>query len=210
MGAESFGLSRHRPTGTEMKRVLLPLAALAIAGLLFTNTRAAYGCSCVPSSTQQKVENTDVIVIGTVVRLVEDPDERVGTDLEVDGIVSVERYLKGSGPSEIEVDDPPSGGLCGFLDQASAGRRYLFFLKGEGAHFSTSSCAGSIPITEDAASQQHLRDVEAAVAGAGSLPDTGSAPPSEEPGSDTLWLAIIIGSSLAGASAWLVRRASRG
>ena len=197
-----------------MKRLLLPLAAIAIAGLLFTGTRPAYGCSCLPSSTQQKVENTDVIVIGTVVRLVEDPDEGVRTDFEVDGIVSVERYLKGSGPSEIEVDDPPSGGLCGFLDQTSTGKRYLFFLTGEAARFSTSSCDGSIPITNDEASQQHLRNVEAAVAGAGTLPDTGSAPPSGQPGSDAPWLAVIIGSSavaggLVAASAWLLRRAWR-
>ena len=190
-----------------MKRLLLPLAALATAGLLFTSTRPAYGCSCLPSSTQQKVENADVIVIGTVVQLIEDPDEGVGTELEVDGIVSVERYVKGSGPSEIEVDDPPSGGLCGFLDQTSTGKRYLFLLSGQAAGFSTSSCDGSIPITSDETSEQYLRDVESTVSGAGSFPDTGSAPSGDKPDSDSRWLAA--GAAALVAAAWLLRRASR-
>ena len=205
-----------------MTRLLLPLAALAIAGVLLpTGIRPAYACSCTALIPQQHVDNADVIVIGTVVQLIDTseqfpaaPEKSEGTGIasitDVDAVVAVERYLKGTGPAQVEVDDPPSGGTCGFFDQASLGKRYLLFLTGETSPFQAHLCSGSTLIVDDQFNQQFLQDVKA-ITGPGVPPATGTAPPVAEPGADFPWLPIILGSSLGAsaliaASAFLLRR----
>ncbi len=200
-----------------MKRFLLPLVAVAIVGLLLPSLNPAYACSCAALTPEQYVDNADIIVIGTVVRLIETteefptPEEKPDGQIpDVDAAVQVERYLKGSGPAEIEVDDPPSGGTCGFLEQASLGQRYLLFLTGETSPLQTHLCSGSMPLVDTPHVQQFLQDVQA-ITGPGTLPPTGSAPPNEQPGAGVPWLPIIIASSvgaaaLAAASALLLRR----
>ena len=98
-----------------MKRFLLPLAAVAIAGSLQpAGLRPAYACSCVGYSPEEKVANADVIAIGTVSRIFDNPftipdPKRTNGEVtlqDVDAVVSVERYLKGTGPAEIVADDP--------------------------------------------------------------------------------------------------------
>jgi len=200
-----------------MKRLLLPLAAIAIAGFLLPSVNPAYACSCAFSTPQELVDFADVIVIGTVVRLIETteefptPEEKPDGQIpDVDAAVQVERYLKGSGPAEIEVDDPPSGGTCGFLEQASLGQRYLLFLTGETSPLQTHLCSGSTPLVDTPHVQQFLQDVQA-ITGPGTLAPTGSAPPNEQPGAGVPLLPIVIASSvgaaaLAAASALLLRR----
>ena len=194
-----------------MKRFLLPLAAVAIAGLLLpAGLRPAYACSCALLSTEEYVNNADVIAIGTVVQLIETAEqfppveeESDGIIPDIDAVVAVERYLKGDGPAEIEVDDPPSDGTCGFLDQASLGERHLLFLTNS---FTTHICAGSTLLTDDPANLQFLQDVQA-ITGPGSLPPTGFAPPADKSGDSAPWLVIALGTAaLAGAFAFLLRR----
>ena len=203
-----------------MKRLLLPLAAITIAGLLLpAGVRPAYACSCAALTPEQYVDNADIIVVGTVVRLIETteefptPAEKPGGQIpDVDAALQVERYLKGSGPAEIEVDDPPSGGTCGFLEQASLGQRHLLFLTGETSPLQTHLCSGSTPLVDTPHVQQFLQDVQT-ITGPGTLPPTGSTPPSEQPASDTPWLPIILGSALAAsglaASAFLMHHRLR-
>ena len=201
-----------------MKRLLLPLVAAAIAGLILPiGVRPAYACSCAPLSADQHVANADHIAIGTVVRLIHTteqfpaPEEKPdGTIPDVDAVVEVERYLKGSGPAEIEVDDPPSGGTCGFFDQSSLEQRYLLLLTGETSPFKTHLCSGSTPLIENQFIQQFLQDVQA-ITGPGTLPTPGSAPPGEQSGDGLPWLPIILASALgtaglAATSAFLLRR----
>ncbi len=197
-----------------MKRFLLPLAAVAITGLLLpAGVRPAYACSCALLSTEEYVNNADVIAIGTVVQLIETAEqfppveeESDGIIPDIDAVVAVERYLKGDGPAEIEVDDPPSGGTCGFLEQASLGQRYLLFLTGETSPLQTHLCSGSTPLVDTPHVQQFLQEVQA-ITGPGTLPPTDSAPPADESGGSTPWLAIAASAGiLAAASALLLRR----
>ena len=190
-----------------MKRLLLPLAAITIASLLLPSVNPAYACSCAALTPEQYVDDADIIVIGTVVRLIETteefptPEEKPDGQIpDVDAVVEVERYLKGSRLAEIEVDDPPSGGTCGFLEQASLGQRYLLFLTGETSPLQTHLCSGSTPLVDVPHVQQFLQEVQA-ITGPGTLPPTGSAPPADDSGGGTPWLPIIIGSSLAAALA---------
>ena len=196
-----------------MKRLLLPLAALTIASLLLPSVNPAYACSCAALTPEQYVDNADIIVIGTVVRLIETteefptPEEKPDGQIpDVDAAVQVERYLKGSTPVEIEVDDPPSGGTCGFLEQESLGQRYLLFLTGETSPLQTHLCSGSTPLVDTPHVQQFLQEVQA-ITGPGTLPPTDSAPPADESGGGTPWLAIAASAGiLAAASALLLRR----
>ena len=197
-----------------MKRFLLPLAAVAITGLLLpAGVRPAYACSCALLSTEEYVNNADVIAIGTVVQLIETAEqfppveeESDGIIPDIDAVVAVERYLKGDGPAEIEVDDPPSGGTCGFLEQASLGQRYLLFLTGETSPLQTHLCSGSTPLVDTPHVQQFLQEVQA-ITGPGSLPPTGIAPPADKSGDSAPWLVIALGTAaLAGAFAFLLRR----
>ncbi len=203
-----------------MKPLLLPLAAAAIAGLLLPSVNPAYACSCAALTPKQYVDNADIIVIGTVVRLIETteefptPEEKPDGQIpDIDAAVQVERYLKGSGPADIEVDDPPSGGTCGFFEQASLGQRYVLFLTGETSPLETHLCSGSTPLVDTPHVQQFLQDVQA-ITGPGTLPPSGSAPPNEQPGAAVPLLPIVIASSvgaaaLAAASALLLRRRLR-
>ena len=204
-----------------MKRLLLPLAAITIAGLLLpSGVRPAYACSCAPLPPQAHVDNADVIVIGTVSEVIDTteqfpaPEEKSdGAIPDVDAVIEVERYLTGSGPAEIEVDDPPSGGTCGFLEQTSLGQRYLLFLTGEASPFKTHLCSGSTLLLDEPLNQEFLEAV-LAITGPGTFPTTGSPSSAGGSGSTVPWLTIIIGSSLgagalAAASAFLLRRLTR-
>ena len=196
-----------------MKRFLLPLVAVTIASLLLPSVNPAYACSCAAATPEQHVDYADIIVIGTVVRLIETteefstPEEKPDGQIpDVDAAVQVERYLKGSGLAEIEVDDPPSGGTCGFFEQASLGQRYVLFLTGETSPLQTHLCSGSTPLVDTPHVQQFLQEVQA-ITGPGTLPPTDSAPPADESGGGTPWLAIAASAGiLAAASALLLRR----
>jgi hypothetical protein len=92
-----------------------------------------------------------------------------------DAAVSVERYLKGSGPQEIVVDDPVGDADCGFFGEASVGQRYVLFLQDEGAALTTHLCAGNEP-----ASDAFVAEIEE-VTGPGVTPDDAVTPPDPDP-----------------------------
>ena len=191
---------------TTLHRLLAPLALLATAAVLLSAAvPSAYACSCAALTARQHIENADVIAIGKVVRL-EDTTEPVptvpgksdGAVPDLDAVVLVQRYLKGVGPAEITVDDPPSGGACGFFDEASLGETYLLFLKGQSSPFETNICAGSGQLAGEARDQQFLEEVVA-------ITGRGAAPEEHFP-----WVIVGVGTGLgvilAGASAILLRR----
>jgi hypothetical protein len=213
-----------------MKRLVLPLAIVALLAAVSTSMRPAYACSCTgPTLPQAQVDAADTIVIGTVARVFDNPytiensaqpeDEFEVQD--VDAVVHVERYLKGGGPAEIIVDDPQHGGGCGILEERSLNSRYMLFLSGEDSPFTTTLCSGSLPIEGPglvtlAVTEEYAAAVVegvTAVTGPGNLPSSDAAAPSGS-SSDTPWLAIAIGGAalagagagLAAAAAWLVRR----
>ncbi len=181
-----------------MTRLLAPMAiAVAVAALLSAGVPSAHACSCVVRTTQAYLDGADVVAVGTIIRLIDDKDIGDGPN-DLDARVSVARYLKGSGPAEITVDDPPSGGTCGFLDDGDLGKTYLLFLTGSDSPFESNLCSGNTllvgPAPEDG--QGRLDEVEA-LTGPGAPPNAGPAP--SQSGTDVPWLAIGLGSGLGAA-----------
>lgn len=181
--------------GATMKRLLLPLTAIAIASLVLpmTGARTAYACSC-GYQTQEKVQLADLIVIGIATSATfEGPIDDVEKELiagrssnrlsEVEGVVevSVESYLKGSGPPSLTVGGNQVaasldaagklklelGSPCGTFDEASVDKRYLLFLwSGSSGRYVTSACTGSMPLSPASETQYRVypEDFAAALA----------------------------------------------
>ena len=195
--------------GANMKRLLLPLAALAIVGLLLSSgSRRAYGCWCVPLTPQEYADSADVIIIGTVSK-----------QFKETFIIAPERYLKGGGPSEIRVRDAAFGSDCGVLpyDLASQRYRYLLFLTeatgAQNSQLETSQCTGTVFLSGQQHATDFLENVQART-GPGVPPQ--EAPPASETNGDGgfPWLPVVIASTasagaLGAAAAWLLQHASR-
>ena len=164
---------------SRMKRLPLSLTIAAVAGLLWVNVTPSYACSCAIRPVAESVGFYDAVVIGTVLRLTDDPDASFP---DKDAVVSVERYLKGSGPQEIVADDPVGDADCGFFGEASVGERYVLFLSdedlfgdGDDGLLHTHLCAGN-----QLASDDFLAEVEA-VTGPGVAPDGAATSPDPDP-----------------------------
>lgn len=162
-----------------MKRLLVPLTIVALIGLMWGRVAPAYACSCAVQPVAERLAFYNHAVVGTVVRLVDDPSEGYAEGYpDKDAVVSVERYLKGSGPAEIVADDPVGDADCGFFSEASVGQRYVLFLgtddlfgnSDDGAVY-THLCAGN-----EIASDALIAEVEA-VTGSGVPPDGGQPVP---------------------------------
>jgi len=163
-----------------MKHLLAPTAIIATVAILFSAITPAHACSCAQLSVEESVTNADIVAIATVTRMVSAPELR-GDDgvQDSDGIASVERYLKGSGPVEITVDDPVGDGDCGFLDETHVGERHLFFLTTDDGPYRTHLCAGNAVITgkfvDEPTVNAYVAEVEA-ITGPGQAPDDSQQP----------------------------------
>ncbi len=206
---------------TNMKRLLLPLAAVAIAGLLLpAGVRPAYACSCALTSIETRVQDADIILTGTVTELVItpplNPDAPDGEEHRTDVVLQVNEYLKGSGPSTVTIFEPglafqfdTDGNLitafssCATFGQGSEGKRYILFLTGSvDSLTSPGLCSGSGIVDEE-----HLQEVQAVLAAPVDLPDTGGPPPAVDSSADFPWLATALGAGvLAAASGLLLHR----
>ncbi len=128
-----------------MKRRLLPLPI--VFALLFaplqTASDTAYACSCAPQTVEEQVAAADIVAVGTLVSLYEDETIDGMGLVDMDGVVSVSTYYKGSGPSEIAVDDPAHGGVCGIIGEDSVGRDAVMYLELRDGEYLTHLCAGS-------------------------------------------------------------------
>ncbi len=131
-----------------MKRLSLALSLVALGGLL-TSAAAprAHACSCAALTAAEAVRQADIVAIGKVIRLT--TEEAGGQPPDEDAMVLVERYLKGDGPREIAVDDPPSSASCGIFDAGSLSKRYLLFLTGETSPFQTNLCSRTTELAGD-------------------------------------------------------------
>ncbi|MCH8815969.1 MAG: hypothetical protein IH957_12930 [Chloroflexi bacterium] len=158
-----------------MKHLLAPTALIATVAILFSAVTPAHACSCAQPSVEEIVANADIVAIATVTRLVDATEMWGITGVpDRDGIASVERYLKGSGPAEITVDDPSGDGDCGFLDETDVGERHLFFLTTDDGAYKTHLCSGNALLTGEFVDEDtvnaYLAEVEA-VTGPGHPPD---------------------------------------
>jgi len=180
-----------------MKRLLLPLSLVALAGSMHSAATPARACSCAGLTTAEYVRQADIVAMGKVVRLTTAEDGSQPPDQ--DAMVLVERYLKGDGPSEIAVDDPPSSASCGIFDAGSLGKRYLLFLTGETSPLETNLCSRTTELAGEPGDQQLLEDV-AAITGSGSPAGEGF------PWLPVIAPAAVFGAALLGASAFVLRR----
>ncbi len=202
-----------------MKRLLLPLAAVAIAGLLLpAGVRPAYACTCAPLPTDDDGVNElmgyfDALVIGTI--------EKPGSNETHPGKVqvAVESLFKGPPVASLSLDQ--SSGLnteqeslgpdCSLLIAEKPNRKYFLALRAElDGTYSPSGCSTfpmewlDAPRREDIAA--FLGTLET-LTGVSAFPPTGSEPLIEQSVDDFPWLAIALGASaLATASALLLRR----
>jgi hypothetical protein len=170
------------------------LAVVAVVGLLARSAAPVAACVCAPTPLEDNVDAAGTILVGTVNEVRFDPplsDPGPYEDRRTIMVVSVERYLKGSGDPTVEVVEPgivvitsingePSGGVagdCSTFDLGSAGRRYLLFLPETSSPYSASgSCSGSAPMDAPGA-EEELLAVEEILLGPATLPDTGGEPP---------------------------------
>jgi hypothetical protein len=181
-----------------MKRRLLPLPI--VFALLFAplqmGSDTAYACSCGTLATvEERVRSADLVAIGTVTALYEeritfDSKSGEGELVDTDGVFAIDAYYKGTGPTEIPVDDPISG-ACGFLSSDSVGREAVLFLDLSDGEYVTHLCAGSNFISGDEDSRAEMIAGIEVVTGPGQTPD---APSQEEPADhteDTPWAIIL-------------------
>jgi hypothetical protein len=170
----------------------LPIVLALLFAPLQTLSGTAYACSCIPTTVEERVQSADVVAIGTVVSLYEDETTEDGIFVDMDGVVRVSAYYKGSGPSEIAVDDPADEGVCGIIADDSVGREAVLFLTLDDGEYLTHLCAGTqfFSSTDDFLAGT-IAEIEA-VTGPGQPPD--ESPPQEEPtegDESTPWAVIL-------------------
>jgi hypothetical protein len=158
-----------------MKHLLAPTGIIATVAILFAAITPAHACSCAQISVEDSVANANIVAIATVTRMVSAPELRGDAGVQdSDGLASVERYLKGSGPAEITIDDPVGDGDCGFLDETHVGERHLFFLTTDDGAYKTHLCAGNALLTgefvDEPTVNAYVAEVEA-ITGSGQAPN---------------------------------------
>ncbi len=205
----------------KIKRLVIPLAAIALASLLFpTSARQAYACSCGgPGSRVDSALSADAIVIATVTGIIFTPslEEAPGPvpDRRTDVVVQVQEWLKGQGPVTIQLHAPRlvvvsqdvvQGDSCEIFGLRSVGRSYLLILtRQDGTFRAPGLCSGSGLVDFDPYFLQEIRDALAR-----RFPSTGSEPPASGLAPYHVWLPIFMGVALLGTSVCLLRRGPAG
>lgn len=184
-----------------MRRLVPVVAVLSTIGMLASSVTPAHACYCAlsperlaePEALGPLVTEAGAIVIGTVAEV--HPGnflpEMTG---DVDAVVSVERYLKGSGPERIEVDDPASDSDCGFISEASVDQRYLLVLTLSGEGYKTHVCAGNAILSGDSISpnaERYIAGIEA-ITGPGEPPTPSESTADEHGPRELMWVAAVI------------------
>jgi hypothetical protein len=197
-----------------MTRPLLILFAAALtAAVLARSAAPVAACTCAPPELPDEVLSADWIVVGEITDVLNlKSGSGSAPNPDINAIVDVERYLKGSGPELLEVDDSGSSGPCSFFDEGDRNQRYVLFLANAGSHATVRGCSYSAPLTGPGVSvnsQEQLQTIESL---AGQLPRTGG-PPKSVAGNDppvlpitAAAIAVPLAFLLAAAFAWPRRR----
>ena len=157
----------------------IPIVLALLFAPLQSVSNTAYACSCLLQTVEESVQAADVVAIGTVVSLYEDETIDDLGIVDLDAVVSMSNYYKGSGPSEVAVDDPANGGVCGIIDEGSNGREAVLFITLDDGQYTTDLCTGTqfFSSTDDFLAET-MAEIEA-VTGPGQPPD--GSPPQAEP-----------------------------
>jgi hypothetical protein len=208
-----------------MKRLLLPLAALAIAGLLLGSAPRAYACSCAElptgdSAVRRLLAEVDLVAIGAV--RAPEPDDEYSGQLHIE----IETMFVGPDVDDVALEQPWGSGLmtegygpdCSFTLAEVPGRRYFLMLQGEkngsyAAGWCSSFRLDGPPGYPPAEQRVPFLEALQRVTEASEPPEArDQVAPSEDGGFPwrTVAIAATASAGALGAAAWLVRRASRG
>lgn len=163
-----------------MTRLMAPFAVLVTVAMLFGSAAPTAACSCVPppegmSQQEFHVSRASIIVVGTIEDLIAFESSKV---IDEKAVISVDRYLKGSGPDRIDIGHPGDTS-CAFFRASMKGSRYVIFASSVGG-LSTGSCSGNIGL--GGPNDNSLAAIEA-ITGPGQEP-TEKAPVSPTPEAD--------------------------
>ncbi len=214
-----------------MKRLLLPLAAVAIAGLIGpVGVRPAYACSAGPD--WDPIAESDIIVGGRITgwELIEkgqDSDPKTGEPV-VDGPydpirveMAVARVYKGSAPANIRVIDAASllgdewvgaSGACGPFDSDPTGMYFIMGLRIDDLdRYRPNRLLVFHAGQEPAESYDDLPLSYLAPLLPGALPTSGGPPPEVAPSSSAAPgpALVALGLALLAGGGWLTLRALR-
>jgi hypothetical protein len=142
-----------------------------MSGLIWPQISRAQSCGC-GYYLDREVDAAQVIVVGRSVEYIGEGEPGGGQSTSVPVAVTVERYIKGSGPAEVRVNG--SSGPCGIFGELTIGQRFLFLFREPAEPFEARSCSGSgrlAPEFEDSS----IAQIEALLA-AGALPSGGGPP----------------------------------
>ena len=183
-----------------MRRFVLLL--LVAGGLVVAAPGAAHACSCTTADPSQFVAWADAVVWAEVTES-QVPADGTG---QAHYLLDVQRVYKGEVTERARVDSDASGAACG-LEGITAGRRYAFFLQGDGSPWTANLCGG----TGFAVDRDHF---ERAISTAGAGAPVGVAPrpggPERLPVSGYSYAGMGLGGAVALAAGFVVwrRRAS--
>ena len=116
------------------------VAALCLC-IAVLSSAPAHALSCAPSSLGRSVRLADTVLVGKVLSF---DGMYAGNPLEAQDVrVSVERYVKGSGPDVVTVTAYTRAWAGGWEDE-DVGDRWLFFLRdNEDGTYTERGCSGS-------------------------------------------------------------------
>jgi hypothetical protein len=136
------------------------MAILLTSTLFFWTVPPARALDCFIAAPPQQVEEADLVIVGTVISMERPFDEGSGqASLDLEGMVEVESYLKGSGPDRVFFFQRDLGGWED-MGVGAAGRRFLLFLSEEGPVYRTGVCRGNTLLNGERG-RQALQDVVA-------------------------------------------------
>jgi hypothetical protein len=123
-----------------VRRLLLALF-LACSGIVLLQPTAAFACSCVGEGPRKLAERADVVLLGTLSKIVQPQDDAEDTTYTVD----VARLYKGPDVARtIQVTSASSGAACG-LEGMTVDEDYVFFLQQANGGYRAGLCGGTGP-----------------------------------------------------------------
>jgi hypothetical protein len=143
------------------------LAGLLVAfGLVAMTPAAAHACSCAVSSTEQYVENADVVFTGRLTAVDPPPQKPVMSSSDPATYhFAVHSVTKGEVPDETEVTSAVSGASCG-LENMTVDQEYVVYATGHD-RLTANLCGGTSPT---AAPTAYLESVVRAILALFGLP----------------------------------------
>jgi hypothetical protein len=173
-------------------RVLFGVATVAaVVGMLWGSVTPAHACTCAELPIERHVAEAQLIVLGQVAELRVVPAEAEHQQYsqhrnEVHAIFPVQEYVKGTGPTTLELwayglqvyDDQIGidavGAVCELVGHRSVGRQYLFYFYAQDSiDTDPGFCGGSFELDAPERHQEVERIRELAFA---ALPSSGGPP----------------------------------